>query len=243
MTLTFIDKGNETELKIECRAVPESEEDRTREGWQRYYCQAIKQTFGFGARLCWVPTSTITILADFFPPPFPVYKWAPGMWLYWKTDLLHHVLLFCFWFMFKKSKHQKRNWIDAMIDMTVGELSHSFYASSAYVCKKCFYCSAVRSTFGTVTWPCLDRSRLDWCFLWIECLTYGSMAKTCLSSRTEKSRINFQTTKLICFLIGYDNILDVHFYKCSSTYQKRTQAWPRHCLVYSADYIYIRICV
>ncbi|XP_060789036.1 activator of 90 kDa heat shock protein ATPase homolog 1b [Neoarius graeffei] len=52
VTLTFIDKGNETELKIECRAVPESEEDRTREGWQRYYCQAIKQTFGFGARLC-----------------------------------------------------------------------------------------------------------------------------------------------------------------------------------------------
>lgn len=63
VTLTFIDKGNETELKIECRAVPESEEDRTREGWQRYYCQAIKQTFGFGARLCWDPTSTITILA------------------------------------------------------------------------------------------------------------------------------------------------------------------------------------
>ncbi|XP_017550030.1 activator of 90 kDa heat shock protein ATPase homolog 1b [Pygocentrus nattereri] len=52
VTLTFTDKGNETELKIECRAVPESEEDRTREGWQRYYCQAIKQTFGYGARLC-----------------------------------------------------------------------------------------------------------------------------------------------------------------------------------------------
>ncbi|XP_062863676.1 activator of 90 kDa heat shock protein ATPase homolog 1b isoform X2 [Trichomycterus rosablanca] len=51
VTLTFTDKVNETELKIDCRGVPESEEDRTREGWQRYYCQAIKQTFGYGARL------------------------------------------------------------------------------------------------------------------------------------------------------------------------------------------------
>lgn len=53
VTLTFTDKGNETELKIECRAVPESEEERTRDGWQRYYCYAIKQTFGYGARLYW----------------------------------------------------------------------------------------------------------------------------------------------------------------------------------------------
>ncbi|KAL0170562.1 hypothetical protein M9458_035158, partial [Cirrhinus mrigala] len=45
VTLTFIDKGNETELKID-------EEERTRDGWQRYYCHAIKQTFGYGARLC-----------------------------------------------------------------------------------------------------------------------------------------------------------------------------------------------
>ncbi|XP_026085367.1 activator of 90 kDa heat shock protein ATPase homolog 1-like [Carassius auratus] len=52
VTLTFTDKGNETELKIECRAVPENEEERTRDGWQRYYCHAIKQTFGYGARLC-----------------------------------------------------------------------------------------------------------------------------------------------------------------------------------------------
>ncbi|XP_016315916.1 activator of 90 kDa heat shock protein ATPase homolog 1-like [Sinocyclocheilus anshuiensis] len=52
VTLTFTDKGNETDLKIECRAVPENEEERTRDGWQRYYCHAIKQTFGYGARLC-----------------------------------------------------------------------------------------------------------------------------------------------------------------------------------------------
>lgn len=52
VTLIFTDKGNETELKIDCRAVPESEEERTRDGWRRYYCHAIKQTFGYGARLC-----------------------------------------------------------------------------------------------------------------------------------------------------------------------------------------------
>lgn len=52
VTLTFTDKGNETELKVDCRGVPESEEERTRDGWQRYYCHAIKQTFGYGARLC-----------------------------------------------------------------------------------------------------------------------------------------------------------------------------------------------
>lgn len=79
VTLTFIDKGNETELKIECRAVPESEEDRTREGWQRYYCQAIKQTFGFGARLCWAPTSTITLFwltfIFFFLPYVQMSTW------------------------------------------------------------------------------------------------------------------------------------------------------------------------
>jgi len=51
ITLTFSDKGNETELKVDCRGVPESEEERTKQGWQRYYIEAIKQTFGFGSRL------------------------------------------------------------------------------------------------------------------------------------------------------------------------------------------------
>ncbi|KAM3833906.1 activator of 90 kDa heat shock protein ATPase homolog 1-like [Diretmus argenteus] len=51
ITLTFSDRGSETELAAECRGVPDSEEERTRHGWQRYYFQAIKQTFGFGARL------------------------------------------------------------------------------------------------------------------------------------------------------------------------------------------------
>ncbi|XP_060918820.1 activator of 90 kDa heat shock protein ATPase homolog 1-like [Labrus mixtus] len=51
ITLTFLDRSSETELKVECRGVPESEEERTKEGWKRYYFEAIKQTFGFGARL------------------------------------------------------------------------------------------------------------------------------------------------------------------------------------------------
>uniref|UniRef100_A0A674CN75 Activator of 90 kDa heat shock protein ATPase homolog 1 n=1 Tax=Salmo trutta TaxID=8032 RepID=A0A674CN75_SALTR len=51
ITLNMKDRGNETELKLECKDVPTGEEDRTKEGWKRYYFEAIKQTFGFGARL------------------------------------------------------------------------------------------------------------------------------------------------------------------------------------------------
>lgn len=51
ITMTLLDRSNETELKVECRGVPESLEEQTKEGWKRYYFQAIKQTFGFGARL------------------------------------------------------------------------------------------------------------------------------------------------------------------------------------------------
>uniref|UniRef100_A0A8C7X2Y2 Activator of 90 kDa heat shock protein ATPase homolog 1 n=1 Tax=Oryzias sinensis TaxID=183150 RepID=A0A8C7X2Y2_9TELE len=51
ITLTFVDRSSETELKVECRGVPNSEEEQTKEGWRRYYFEAIKQTFGFGARL------------------------------------------------------------------------------------------------------------------------------------------------------------------------------------------------
>ncbi|XP_063040039.1 activator of 90 kDa heat shock protein ATPase homolog 1-like [Engraulis encrasicolus] len=51
ITLTFSDRGRETGLTVECRAVPESEEERTKEGWHRYYLQSIKQTFGYGSRL------------------------------------------------------------------------------------------------------------------------------------------------------------------------------------------------
>ncbi|XP_043328590.1 activator of 90 kDa heat shock protein ATPase homolog 1 isoform X2 [Cervus canadensis] len=49
--LTFIDKNGETELSMEGRGIPAPEEERTRQGWQRYYFEGIKQTFGYGARL------------------------------------------------------------------------------------------------------------------------------------------------------------------------------------------------
>ncbi|KAM9202431.1 activator of 90 kDa heat shock protein ATPase homolog 1 isoform 2-T2 [Dugong dugon] len=51
ITLTFIDKSGETELHMEGRGIPAPEEERTRQGWQRYYFEGIKQTFGYGARL------------------------------------------------------------------------------------------------------------------------------------------------------------------------------------------------
>ncbi|XP_053330613.1 activator of 90 kDa heat shock protein ATPase homolog 1 [Spea bombifrons] len=51
ITLTFTDKGGETELRMEGRGVPQSEEERTKEGWKRYYFDGMKQTFGFGALL------------------------------------------------------------------------------------------------------------------------------------------------------------------------------------------------
>ncbi|XP_057344258.1 activator of 90 kDa heat shock protein ATPase homolog 1 isoform X2 [Manis pentadactyla] len=51
ITLAFIDKNGETELCMEGRGIPAPEEERTRQGWQRYYFEGIKQTFGYGARL------------------------------------------------------------------------------------------------------------------------------------------------------------------------------------------------
>lgn len=47
VTLDLKDRGDVTELKLECREVPVREEDATREGWIRFYFQAIKQTFGY----------------------------------------------------------------------------------------------------------------------------------------------------------------------------------------------------
>ncbi|KAG7233582.1 hypothetical protein INR49_006857 [Caranx melampygus] len=47
ISLALEDRGDETELSMECRGVPAGEEDTTREGWSRFYFQAIKQTFGY----------------------------------------------------------------------------------------------------------------------------------------------------------------------------------------------------
>ncbi|XP_077420158.1 activator of 90 kDa heat shock protein ATPase homolog 1b [Vanacampus margaritifer] len=51
VTLTFADRSSETELRVDCRGVPDDDEDRTKDGWRRFYLEAIKQTFGYGARL------------------------------------------------------------------------------------------------------------------------------------------------------------------------------------------------
>lgn len=40
-----------TELVLTQTGVPENEVERTKTGWQQYYWESIKQTFGFGARL------------------------------------------------------------------------------------------------------------------------------------------------------------------------------------------------
>ncbi|XP_037541599.1 activator of 90 kDa heat shock protein ATPase homolog 1 [Nematolebias whitei] len=45
--LELEDHGDETELKMECRGAPAGEVETTREGWNRFYFQAIKQTFGY----------------------------------------------------------------------------------------------------------------------------------------------------------------------------------------------------
>uniref|UniRef100_A0A673ADR3 Activator of 90 kDa heat shock protein ATPase homolog 1-like n=1 Tax=Sphaeramia orbicularis TaxID=375764 RepID=A0A673ADR3_9TELE len=47
VSLQLEEQGGETELKMECVGVPSGEEDSTREGWKRFYFQAIKQTFGY----------------------------------------------------------------------------------------------------------------------------------------------------------------------------------------------------
>eukprot|EP00064_Thunnus_orientalis_P001118 superscaffoldBa00000072_g1120 len=66
--MSFLDWSSETELKVECRGVPDSEEKWTKEGWKRYYLEAIKQTFGYGARLSFAllpvrsPPSAVTFL-------------------------------------------------------------------------------------------------------------------------------------------------------------------------------------
>ncbi len=52
-TVTFdIEQTDDgTELTLTQTGVPEAEFERTRDGWNTYYWDAIKQTFGFGARL------------------------------------------------------------------------------------------------------------------------------------------------------------------------------------------------
>ncbi|XP_051167111.1 activator of 90 kDa heat shock protein ATPase homolog 1 [Leptopilina boulardi] len=48
VTLNISEKNDHTEVNLTQRGVPTSEEDSTKENWERYYWNSIKQTFGFG---------------------------------------------------------------------------------------------------------------------------------------------------------------------------------------------------
>lgn len=45
--LELEERGDETELRLQCQGVPAGQEESTRGGWDRFYFQAIKQTFGY----------------------------------------------------------------------------------------------------------------------------------------------------------------------------------------------------
>nr|CAG4641866.1 EOG090X09QT [Eurycercus lamellatus] len=51
VTIQLKDEGDSTELTLKQSGIPSSEYEKTVEGWQRYYWEAIKRTFGFGAFL------------------------------------------------------------------------------------------------------------------------------------------------------------------------------------------------
>jgi activator of HSP90 ATPase len=51
VTLTFDQKEDCTELELRQTGIPESQLEQTEGGWKRHYFEAIKLTFGFGARL------------------------------------------------------------------------------------------------------------------------------------------------------------------------------------------------
>lgn len=51
VTLALKEKEDSTELQLTQTGVPNADLEKTKEGWKRHYWEAIKQTFGFGARL------------------------------------------------------------------------------------------------------------------------------------------------------------------------------------------------
>lgn len=51
VTLDLNQKEDCTQLTLTQVGVPQSEVDRTRDGWQRHYWDSLKRTFGFGAIL------------------------------------------------------------------------------------------------------------------------------------------------------------------------------------------------
>nr|XP_033326795.1 activator of 90 kDa heat shock protein ATPase homolog 1 [Megalopta genalis] len=48
VTIAISEKNDHTEVNLTQTGVPSSEEDSTKENWERYYWDAIKRTFGFG---------------------------------------------------------------------------------------------------------------------------------------------------------------------------------------------------
>lgn len=51
VTLTFNQKEDCTELELRQTGIPDAQLEQTENGWKRHYFEAMKQTFGFGARL------------------------------------------------------------------------------------------------------------------------------------------------------------------------------------------------
>nr|CAG4647225.1 EOG090X09QT [Megafenestra aurita] len=51
VTIKLEDEGDSTKLSLNQTGIPSNEFDKTVDGWQRYYWEAIKRTFGFGAFL------------------------------------------------------------------------------------------------------------------------------------------------------------------------------------------------
>ena len=51
VTLAFEEKEGCTSINLTQTGVPANEFERTSQGWERYYWESIRQTFGFAARL------------------------------------------------------------------------------------------------------------------------------------------------------------------------------------------------
>ena len=51
VTIVLKQESDCTKLVLSQTEVPDSDAERTREGWKRYIFESIKSTFGFGARL------------------------------------------------------------------------------------------------------------------------------------------------------------------------------------------------
>lgn len=49
VSIDIVQKNDHTEVSLEQTGVPKSDADVTKENWQRYYWDAMKQAFGFGA--------------------------------------------------------------------------------------------------------------------------------------------------------------------------------------------------